>query len=296
MSKYFNKTVTDSHYIYQYADVSEFMKAACSKTAANKGNGSDCKTYWTNRDYSNKWVGDLDNRNGARDETEYSFDTIKTKITTGWTHGVELIFNALNSDRIRTVGDADSIKRTRKRGDQGDELDIHAIYRGDLERAWTQVIRTARPSISNFRFTVDSIACGGESVESMIWRGAVAVKLADMLGVAGYGVEVGSGFTTRIDSESNRRHTVRIVTKPFGVNVSLPDLAATTAMPGFFRAIGHNWLSYGVQERHHHHSGVSVINYDPIYDDEIVIGQNIDSQEKAVAFIEKIINKINAAR
>lgn len=164
-----------------------------------------------------------------------SVAVLKERLTKGWPEGVKKL-EQLATREINPV----SIRRRRIRGDQGDEVDMQAVWRGDLSRAWTRTRRQSRAG--GFR-TVTLICNLGDSAgtgaSELYWRGAATLKLADALVAAGYGVGIYGAVTAQGCSDDGSVSQCQFVEiKATDSPLDLSALAALTAMPGWFRTSG----------------------------------------------------------
>lgn len=165
-----------------------------------------------------------------------SVAVLKDRLAKGWPEGVEKL-QKLATREINPV----SIRRRRTRGDQGDEVDMQAVWRGDLSRAWTRTRRTARAG-TNRNITLMCLlsdSCG-VTADTLFWRGASVLKLADALTTSGYSVAILGCVTSANAAEGSRRvDTAQFVEiKATDSPLDLSALAALTAMPGWFRTQG----------------------------------------------------------
>ena len=105
----------------------------------------------------------------------------------GWVEGAD---EALKRLANLSVPLPTSVKRKLVREDHGDELDIHAVYRGDLSHAWSS--RKRRPVRGSMlvRLVSQSDVNAWVTAEQLFWRGAALIKMADILTAAGYSVEI----------------------------------------------------------------------------------------------------------
>tara|TARA_R110000868_G_scaffold125041_2_gene330499 strand:+ start:19606 stop:20475 length:870 start_codon:yes stop_codon:yes gene_type:complete len=161
-----------------------------------------------------------------------SVKELRSVLTKGYPAGVEKL------EKI-TVGDLPSpqdIRRRRVRSDQGDELDMQAVYRGDLSRAWSRTKRQSRNSVRSVSIVID--LCGSARVTSdeLFWRGAAGLRLASELTNAGYSVAIygaaGSGCYT---SEGNENLAQFVEIKAEDSPLDMDRLASLTCLAGFFR-------------------------------------------------------------
>jgi hypothetical protein len=132
-------------------------------------------------------------------------------------------------------------RRKMTRADQGDELDIHAVYRGDLEHAWTRIARRPQLGTGVIRIAVDVCANANVNAESMAWRGVAALALSRAMKRAGYSVEIIAGLATRGVQAMKNPARLELITCVVKARHAAPDpatLAASVALPGFFRVAG----------------------------------------------------------
>jgi len=146
-------------------------------------------------------------------------------------------FTGLNN--IDTVQKIKSSKRKIKRGDFGDEFDIHKMYSGNLENAWTRRVRVENDSQHKL-VTLFINVCGTMRVdaEDSLWRAVVALRLYQDLQRAGKSVKiiVGGGSANTFESDS-RKCSFSIVVKEYNQALSVERLAAMSHV-GFHRVFG----------------------------------------------------------
>lgn len=211
----------------RYESVESFVKAVFG---APKAKGTRVV-----RDHGLSWCG----LNCERDNVgNNASEAVKTLIERGgWAYGAELVSRIAAREAQAPV----SVRRRNVRGDYGDEVDMQRVYAGRLDAAWSRPGRASCVSRRLFRVVVNCVARGGLDANSMAWRGVAALRLADILSSAGYGVQIETGFNEDSSVQNDYRYSLRVVTKRFEDPVDLQMLAATTALPGFFRALGHDW-------------------------------------------------------
>lgn len=158
-------------------------------------------------------------------------------IREGWDEGVKLMDSVAGSVDIPTPL---SIRRRNVWSDHGDEVDMQRVWQGQLDTAWRRVAKPLGMGPKRVRVVIDSIASAGVEPEQMRWRGVAAMKLADALINAGYSVQVESAFKGN-DTDDGKEWVARVIVKEYTAPLDLSSLAATTAMPAFFRALGHEW-------------------------------------------------------
>jgi hypothetical protein len=161
-----------------------------------------------------------------------SFAVLQERLTKGWSEGVDRLMKIALRD-FDTV----SIRRRRIRSDQGDEVDMQAVWRGDMSRAWTRTRRQARAGgVRTVTIVCNLGGSASTSSEKLFWRGASALRLADALTTAGYNVaiiggEVGSDTGDSKDIQLAQFIEIKAADQP----LDLSALASITCMAGFFR-------------------------------------------------------------
>lgn len=161
-----------------------------------------------------------------------SVSELRSVLTKGYPAGVEKL------ERI-TVGDLPApqdIRRRRVRSDQGDELDMQAVYRGDLSRAWSRTKRQSRNSVRSVSIVID--LCGSARITSdeLFWRGAAGLRLASELTNAGYSVAIyGAAGADSYTTEGHERLAQFVEIKAEDSPLDMDRLASLTCLAGFFR-------------------------------------------------------------
>lgn len=129
------------------------------------------------------------------------------------------------------------VRRRRKiKSNFGDELDIHKIYQGDLERSWT---RTVRDEVDQNHHLVTILVDIGANYKvdcsHSLWLGAVTLKIVKELEAAGKSIKiiVGDGGKNTF-SNSVKNCTTTMVVKNYNEGLSHTRLAAMCHL-GFFR-------------------------------------------------------------
>lgn len=161
-------------------------------------------------------------------------------VSEGWKEGAEAI-ESLYTKMVRTLPRAIDVRRKRVRGDIGEELDIHSVYRGDLSRAWSQMSRAMRHGTSLVRIVADVCDNSHVSAEQLKWRGYAALALSRILNKAGYSTEICVAVAVKNATENGSNGQIVLTTvtvKPRHVVQDTRMLAATVALPGYFRHYG----------------------------------------------------------
>lgn len=167
-----------------------------------------------------------------------SVDRVRAILREGYPEGaamVDKLFDAIAPRLPRAV----DFRRRRTRADQGDELDIHAVNRGALDKAWSVTKRKAHQGSGLVRIAVDICGNADVTAEQLRWRGIAALALSRAMTKAGYSVEIVAGqagaraFQGRPDVG-----VITVTVKPRYAILDTATLAASLCMPGFFRYLG----------------------------------------------------------
>lgn len=153
---------------------------------------------------------------------------------------VDQLNKALGSDTVSGKSDlVQKSKRKKRKGRLGDELDIHAVYSGNLDKAWTQTYRVTLDK----KHTLVTILLdiGGNSMEDIfasLWQAAVAYKLVEDFTAAGKSTKiiVGNAGTNPFLDRTNKKLTNTIVAKNYNERLTSSRLAAMCHL-GYFRTM-----------------------------------------------------------
>lgn len=269
--------------------LSEFVDE-CNRAPSFAGNADHLKDH-KGRD-NLEWLGLKDEIRAK----ETSHECITRLIRDGWAKGVELMAEV---EKSISLPPPKAIRRVQRWLNSGDELDMQKVWNGDIDTAWRGTQRDFRSGPQRVRLLIDCIESGGEDEKVMRWRGVAALKLADMLTEAGYSVQVESVMSTKDWLKGEHKFVCRVVVKDYTQPADLQTLAATTAMPAFFRSLFHTWGS--TVARHQRHGvGYHVPEKTPVEDfkDEFdtapmfMLPKSLKNAEKASKRIEEIIREI----
>lgn len=166
-----------------------------------------------------------------------TFDDVQKALDTGWAEGtarIEEMAKTISGSIRRPEG----LQRRKTRGDHGDSLDIHSIYRGALDKAWETSHKKLTRSTGAIKLIVD---IGGNcDVDSSViqWRGVAGVVLARVMEKAGYKVQIDAGFYVKdYDSAGTLESVFTVTVKPQSARVNVDRLACTIGLAGFFRTV-----------------------------------------------------------
>jgi hypothetical protein len=209
-----------------YGSISE-MVAACDQPMKNAHNEGLRREYIEGRDKGRSWYG-LPN-----------VPAVKQAMTHGYKRGMELIQAAAEKLEAR-IPRAVGVNRAKRRGPMGDELDIHAVNRGAIDRAWSSSVRAVKRSSSFVRIYVDICGNSGIEADRLQWRGVAGMTLADVLQRAGYSVEIVAALAVRGYTREGfgQRCLITTVVKPARAHADVGLLSASLVLTGFFRVYG----------------------------------------------------------
>lgn len=151
---------------------------------------------------------------------------------------VEAFHNEIVASLPRALGH----HRAKQHGEFGDELDIHSVYRGALDKAWTSSVRRIRKGTGILRLVIDIGGNANTSASELQWRGVTGMSLAEVMTKAGYSVEIVAAQAVANPAQrgSGKQFNaiMSCVIKPRSSQVDKGLLAATVCLPGFFRVLG----------------------------------------------------------
>ena len=201
--------------------------ADMSAPHAIESNTNKVIDYQTKKWDSDKWLG-----------IPGGFVDIKQRLDNGYAEGerdIIAFYDKVKATLPRALGH----NRVKRKSETGDELDYHAMLRGCNDRAWTQSHRAIRKGSGILRLVVNIGANAHTGAHELRWRGVAAVALTHIMSKAGYSVEVVAAFAvSNPDVYDSMNVTVATVVKSRTAAIDTGLLAATVALPGFFRTVG----------------------------------------------------------
>jgi hypothetical protein len=142
-------------------------------------------------------------------------------------------------DKVDYVQRIKSVRRKLVHGNFGDELDIHKVYAGKIETAWSSRVREEFDKEHHLVTLFIDIAGNAKvNCEDSLWRAVVAMKVFEDLERAGKSVRIiAGGSSFGVWQKDNRNCAVSIVIKEYNQSLSLERLAAMSHV-GFYRVFG----------------------------------------------------------
>lgn len=170
-----------------------------------------------------------------------TFQAAAARVTHGWPEGAERVRRNMADIEINAPM---SVKRRRSRADQGDELDIHRVYRGDLAHAWSARTRREVRSPLLVRIVVQTNLLAATAFEDMFWRGAACAKFADLLVDAGYNVEIIGAVATESMGGRDGEYLVTFPLKEATAPLDIESLCGVVCNAAFHRMFGFRMYQY----------------------------------------------------
>jgi hypothetical protein len=229
-----------------------------------------------------------------------TLDVLKERLVKGWPEGVA----KLEQITTKELSSPKSVRRRRIRAEQGDEVDMQAVWRGDLGRAWTRTRRQSRVGTRSVSIIINLGAhCGVDSAK-LFWRGASALKVAEQLTQAGYNVALYGAFGGQnVDLSGKQKIAQFIEIKSEDAPLDMDKLAALTAMPGFFRTSLFAGLHYATSKTGRDvagglgqpwHDGITKCLPTLPIPQNAIIQEPVLSKDSAEAWIDKVLAQIES--
>lgn len=159
-------------------------------------------------------------------------DALRVCDTETWPEGVARMQREL--DLMLDIPPPRSIKRRATWSDQGDSLDIHKVYSGQLDTAWRKTSRRARPASQSIVLIAPMTISRHEHADKAFWCGAAIIKLCDVLMQVGYNVSIIGMHSTRSAVSRNRAFD-SVTMKKADAPLDLGALVTSLAFAGFMR-------------------------------------------------------------
>jgi hypothetical protein len=212
---------------------------------------------------------------------------------------VAFMRDSISASLPRAVG----VNRVRVRGTFGDDLDIHAINRGDFGTAWSTAKRRVKVSTSVVRIVIDICGNGEVNADTLAWRGVAGLSLAQIMQSAGYSVEIVGTMGTNRSAEGIGNLAITVLLKAHGASVDIDLLAATTCLAGFFRLFGFaaiiaacdkrdKEVNYGLGQ----YLDPSGILPAPINTTQLFVQQSVINEASALAWVKQGVALLQGAR
>ena len=226
--------------------------------------------------------------------------TLNERLRKGWADGVA----RLSEISTKELGSPMSVRRRRVKADQGDEVDMQAVWRGDLSRSWSKARRANRVGSRSVSIIINiGDNCGRDSSQ-LFWRGASALKVAEQLSQAGYNVALyGVAACQGIDTSGKQKVAQFVEIKSEDAPLDMDKLAALTAMSGFFRTSLFVGICYATSKADRNtddglgrnwHEGIEQCLKTLPIPQNAIIQDPVLSKESAEQWIDKVLTQIES--
>lgn len=213
------------------------------------------------------------------------------KLTAFYAEGDAIIKRVEKAALNITLPPKMDIRRRRVRGDQGDELDIHAVWRGQSDTAWSRMGKREVTSPPMVSIVINSIIQADNDKTVISYRGAVGVVLCQLLERAGYRVRLivaRGGFAgVNHDEQFSCRTTIKDYGKPLD-----RETVACATHPAMQRVLGIRWS--WVQMHKQGSSDGNRVGEAIREKDEIFISGEVENERTAIAKIQSVIKQLTA--
>lgn len=236
--------------------------------------------------------GDFSSWFGAPDK-----QALTERLRNGWSEGAERL-QEISVGEINPT----SIRRKRFRSDQGDEIDMQSVWRGDLPRAWSRTRRTSRFGSRVLNIVVNVGDNHNLKADDLFWRGGSALRLADSLVEAGYAVGIYAANACKrfcsVDTQAEMCQFVELKAPDSQLDVSA--MAGITAMPGWFRTQGFAGIVCAADmmgDQHDSSLGFAIHNIAPFakmlgLQGEVIFQPPINSKDDAEQWIKDAMAQV----
>lgn len=114
-----------------------------------------------------------------------SKEELDEAVRTGWPQAREAMLSNLKSIELPESMTRPELARRRRRtkGDFGNEVDIHAVRAGRMDRAWDRTVKVQQEQLGNrlVHLCVKTGSSGTITHDQALWRGAVTLRIYEAL-------------------------------------------------------------------------------------------------------------------
>lgn len=273
-------TLTHNFLDSRYGTLREFIAAAQAEPR-NSGN-----VYLTDK-WDNPNSGELDKYWGGADCTAAAVEAMTAYYEAGDAI-IKRVEKAAGTIKLPPKMDT---RRRRVRGDQGDSLDIHSVYRGQLDRAWERMGKREVTSPPMVSIVINSIIMASTDKTVISYRGAVGVVLCQLLERFGYRVRlvVARGGEARVSGGRDEKFSCRTIVKDYGKPLDRETVACATH-PAMQRVLGIRWTWVQMHQRGTMSgSGVGEAVREA---NEIFVSSEVTNETTAIAKIKSVIAEL----
>ena len=149
---------------------------------------------------------------------------------------IEKLRKEIKAEDIAQI--VESPRRFRTFKNSGDELDIHRVYQGQLDKAWsTTYHKKEKREINLITLFIQIQGVALVDAKDTLWAAAVAVMLSDQLTKLGKSVKIIVGGASKSVTYKQHGICVSATVKQYNERLTLERLAAMSHI-GFYRTFG----------------------------------------------------------
>lgn len=264
----------------RYPDMESFMLSA-KRTPSFAGNQKFISAHKVgdhSSGLSKSWAG------GVRDAA-HAMDTVRE----GYPAGEEKTAQLLKSTGALALPPTMDRRRRLTRGDQGDSVDMSAMWRGRSDIAWTRAQRRPVRAPVFATVVIDWTVSGSTDANVIAWRGAVAIAFCRLIEARGFRCRIVCGFGGMAGVGRTEKFSCRVVAKEHGR--PLDAKTVTSVMhPCVFRLIGLTWI--WSHQSGQGDTGCGICGKCNVEKDEIYIGNEVRDFASALRKLQEMIAKL----
>ena len=153
-----------------------------------------------------------------------------------WPEGETHWAEAESAMRAMPLAKVKSVRRRRRRGEEGAELDADRMYAGDFDSMWIRTQREASRTPRHLRILINVGGTGEKPASEMLWAGVAGALLVELLRKSGRNSEVHVFTVASYAYECGTDCALVVKVKDATQRLDVRALLAWAAMPGSFRS------------------------------------------------------------
>lgn len=217
-------------------DIMDMQPADCNRRnwAEYRATAMAGRRAWV-RDVT-KWFGVSANYSNAA-----AWHLVEQYVLNGWPEGLAKAQDFVASARqYSNPPPRVSVRRRKRRADQGDFLDMTRVYQGNLDRAWETTTRTrgVQQLGTTVTIAVDLFMVWTQHADDLFWNGATALALVDTLQASGRNVQLVGYVPYRDDRDGSTVKCWSVTLKDAQQPLNEELLFAVVGLAGFNRVFG----------------------------------------------------------
>jgi len=167
-----------------------------------------------------------------------NLDKLDRYVTDGWPEMEDRMNEMLTNILPEPAELRPEINRKRRRVKRGfgNEVDIHAVNQGRMDRAWDATVVEEVPTVGNklVHININLGASAGVAFDTGLWRGAAVMRVYDVLMRMGKSVAISGNYASYQSFKGGRSGMASCRLKAYGEPLRTDRLAAMVTL-GFMR-------------------------------------------------------------